>query len=64
MIDNWRKATYSADNSACVETGWAGDTVGYRDTKQAALPADERPTLLFSTNAANAFLTMIRSTTR
>jgi len=62
MIDNWRKSTYSADNSTCVETGWTGNTVGYRDTKQAALPTDERPTLQFSTDAAHAFLTMIKST--
>lgn len=64
MIDNWRKASQSADNSACVETGWAGGTVGYRDTKQTSLPAHERPTLLFSRDAAHAFLTMITSATR
>jgi hypothetical protein len=63
VIDNWRKATYSADNSTCVETGWTGNTVGYRDTKQAALPDNERPTLVFNRDAAGAFLTMIRSTT-
>ncbi len=61
MICNWRKATYSADNSSCVETGWAGDLVGYRDTKQAALPEDERPVLLFSRKAAGVFLGMIKS---
>ena len=60
MIDNWRKATYSAGNASCVETGWADGMVGYRDTKQAALPEDERPTLVFSKDAAAAFLTMIR----
>ncbi|CAM3552716.1 DUF397 domain-containing protein [Kibdelosporangium persicum] len=63
MIDNWRKATYSANNSACVETGWADGLVGYRDTKHAALSDDNRPTLLFSKDAARTFLTMIRSTT-
>ncbi|MBV9140467.1 MAG: DUF397 domain-containing protein [Pseudonocardiales bacterium] len=47
----------------CVETGWAGDVVGYRDTKQAALPADERPTLVVSKDAAGAFLNMIKSLT-
>jgi hypothetical protein len=57
VIDNWRKATHSVDNSTCVETGWSGDVVGYRDTKQATLP--ERPTLLFSRTAARAFLAMI-----
>jgi hypothetical protein len=45
-----------------VETGWSDGTVGYRDTKQAALPHGERPTLLFSRSAATAFLTMIRLT--
>ncbi|MGH3622319.1 MAG: DUF397 domain-containing protein [Sciscionella sp.] len=64
MIDNWRKATHSADNSMCVETGWADGTVGYRDTKQAALPDDERPTLVFGRDAADAFLSMLKSTTR
>ncbi|HVV22974.1 MAG TPA: DUF397 domain-containing protein [Pseudonocardiaceae bacterium] len=59
MIDNWRKATYSADNSSCVETGWTGDTVGYRDTKQAALPDAERPVLVFGKAAARALLDMI-----
>ncbi|MGB6165569.1 MAG: DUF397 domain-containing protein [Pseudonocardiaceae bacterium] len=64
MIDNWRTASYSANNSMCVETGWAGDAVGYRDTKQAALPDDERPTLVVSKDAAGAFLNMIKSMTR
>lgn len=54
MIDNWRKSTYSADNSACVETGWAGDVVGYRDTKQAQGPA-----LIFGREAARLFLDRI-----
>jgi hypothetical protein len=64
VIDNWRKATYSADNSACLETGWADDMVGYRDTKQATVPAGERPTLMFSKDTAEAFLKMIRSSAR
>jgi hypothetical protein len=63
VIDNWRTSPYSADNSACVETGWAGDIVGYRDTKQAALPAAERPTLVVSKDTAGAFLNMIKSLT-
>nr|WP_042181145.1 DUF397 domain-containing protein [Kibdelosporangium sp. MJ126-NF4]CEL14840.1 hypothetical protein [Kibdelosporangium sp. MJ126-NF4]CTQ96529.1 hypothetical protein [Kibdelosporangium sp. MJ126-NF4] len=62
MIDNWRKTTYSADNSTCVETGWSDGLVGYRDTKQSALSEDVRPTLLFSHEAARTFLTMIKST--
>jgi hypothetical protein len=61
VIDNWRKSTYSANNAACVETGWASHVVGYRDTKQATLPDDERPTLLFSTDAVRPFLHMIKS---
>ena len=64
MIDNWRKSTYSVDNSTCVETGWSDGTVGFRDTKQAALPDDERPTLVFRKDAAGAFLTMVTSGTR
>jgi hypothetical protein len=63
VIENWRKATFSADNSTCVETGWADGLVGYRDTKQAARPDDERPSLVFSSHAANTFLTMLKSTT-
>ena len=61
MIENWRKATYSANNASCVETGWADGTVGYRDTKQAALPEDERPTLVFAEQAVRAFLNMIKA---
>ncbi|MGH3866895.1 MAG: Scr1 family TA system antitoxin-like transcriptional regulator [Pseudonocardiaceae bacterium] len=61
VIDNWRKATCSVDNSAYVETGWADGMVGYRDTKQAALPENERPTLMVSKDAAAAFLKMIKS---
>ncbi len=63
MIDNWRTSTYSVDNSMCVETGWAEGMVGYRDTKQAALPDHERPTLVVSQDAAAAFLNMIKSMT-
>jgi Domain of unknown function (DUF5753)/Domain of unknown function (DUF397) len=57
-----RSAYYydSPDNSSCVETGWADGMVGYRDTKQAALPEDERPTLMFSKDTAAAFLKMIK----
>lgn len=64
MIDNWRTSTYTANNAMCVETGWADGMVGYRDTKQAAFPDDERPTLVVSKDAARAFLTMIKSTAR
>lgn len=60
MIQNWRKATYSANNASCVETGWADGQVGYRDTKQTGLPENERPTLMFSEHAARAFLDMIK----
>ncbi|ALG07897.1 DUF397 domain-containing protein [Kibdelosporangium phytohabitans] len=63
MIDNWRKAKTSVDNSTCVETGWTDDLVGYRDTKQAS-SSDDQPKLLFSMGAARAFLTMIKSTDR
>ncbi len=63
VIDNWRTSTYSADNSMCVETGWADGMVGYRDTKQATLPKYQRPTLMVGKDAADAFLTMIRSMT-
>lgn len=54
MIDNWRKATFSADNSTCVETGWADGVVGYRDSKQA-----DGPVLLFPADAARAFISML-----
>ncbi|MET0135426.1 MAG: DUF397 domain-containing protein [Kibdelosporangium sp.] len=54
MIHNWRKATFSADNSTCLETGWADGMVGYRDTKQ-----PDRPALLVGADAARAFLAMI-----
>jgi hypothetical protein len=61
VIENWRKATYSANNAACVETGWVADLVGYRDTKQAGLST--QPELLFPQDAAREFLTVIRSRT-
>ncbi len=63
MIHNWRKATASADNSACVETGWTDKLVGYRDTKQADLPETARPMLVFSTTAAAAFIATIKDET-
>ena len=61
MIDNWRTSSFSANNGACVETGWSNDTVGYRDTKQATFPTQKRPTLTFSKDAASTFLAMIKS---
>ncbi|ONI79301.1 hypothetical protein ALI144C_26100 [Actinosynnema sp. ALI-1.44] len=63
MIDNWRKATTSVDNSTCVETGWTEGLVGFRDTKQASLTGDQ-PKLVFSKDAARTFLTMIKSPDR
>lgn len=51
MIDNWRKSTRSADNSACVETGWNDAEVGYRDSKDAG-----GASLTFGKDAAHAFL--------
>jgi Domain of unknown function (DUF397) len=61
VIDNWRTSTHSANNATCVETGWADGMVGYRDTKQTALPDTERTTLVVSKDAAGAFLNMIKS---
>jgi len=61
MIVNWRKSTHSANNAACIETAWTPTHIGYRDSKQSALPATDRPTLLFPHGAAHAFLTMIKS---
>lgn len=61
MIDNWRKSTRSADNSSCVETGWTDSEVGYRDTKQRALPDAERPTLVFGKDAAAAFVRKLKA---
>jgi hypothetical protein len=64
VIENWRKATHSANNAACVETGWTNGLVGYRDTKQAALREADRPTLMFSDDAARAFLAMVTANGR
>jgi hypothetical protein len=64
VIENWRKATQSANDASCVETGWANGVVGYRDTKQAALPEADRPTLTFSNSAARAFLAMVTAANR
>jgi len=55
VTTNWRKSTRSAGNSTCVELGWSADQVGYRDTKQAALPDEIRPVLLFGKLSAGAF---------
>lgn len=63
MITNWRKSTRSDRPydpiPTCVETGWSGEIVGYRDTKQAALPDAQRPVLLVGKDAARGFLRMI-----
>ena len=57
-ITNWRKSRRSADGE-CVEVGQTDTTVGFRDTKQAHLPAELRPTLAFGRAAGVAFLASI-----
>jgi Domain of unknown function (DUF397) len=59
-ITNWRKSSRSAAQDDCVETGSTGDVIGYRDTKQAGLPAEQRPTLEFSRAANSAFLAALQ----
>lgn len=59
FITNWRKAVQSSGGGECVEVGWTDTIVGFRDTKEAHLPADVRPTLMFSRAAGAAFLASI-----
>jgi hypothetical protein len=58
-ITNWRKSSRSAGDGECVEVGWTGTVVGFRDTKEAHLPADVRPTLMVGRAAGVAFLASI-----
>jgi hypothetical protein len=53
---DWRKSSGSAGGGECVEVGRTDAFVGFRDTKEAHLPADERPMLVFSRAACAAFL--------
>jgi hypothetical protein len=61
---NWRKSSHSANNAACVETAWTPIHIAYHDSKQSALPAPDRPTLLIPHPAAHTFLTLLRSVRR
>jgi len=58
-ITNWRKASGSAGDGECVEVGWTDTVVGFRDTKEAHLPAGARPTLVFGRAAGVAFLASV-----
>jgi hypothetical protein len=59
IITNWRKSSWSAGGGECVEVGRTDTVVGFRDTKEAHLPADVRPTLMFGRAAGAAFLASI-----
>jgi Domain of unknown function (DUF397) len=56
LITNWRKSSRSAGDGECVEVGRTDAFVGFRDAKEAHLPADERPMLVFGRAACAAFL--------
>lgn len=58
---DWRKSSWSAGGGECVEVGRTDAFVGFRDTKEAHLPADERSTLVFGRAAGAAFLASLRS---
>jgi hypothetical protein len=58
-ITNWRKSSRSAGDGNCVEVGRTDTVVGFRDTKEAHLPADVRPTLMFGRAAGAAFLASV-----
>lgn len=58
-ITNWRKSSRSAGDGNCVEVGRTDTAVGFRDTKQAHLPTELRPTLVFGRAAGAAFLASI-----
>lgn len=52
----WKKSTYSAGYSGCVEVGTDGKVVGVRDSKDPGGPA-----LAFSSRAWQAFLLTLRT---
>jgi hypothetical protein len=57
----WRKSSWSAGGGECVEVGRTDAVVGFRDTKEAHLPADERPMLVFGRAAGASFFASLGS---
>ena len=61
-ISGWRKSSHSHfEENACVEVGNGPDVVGVRDTKQAAMVAEVRPTLVVPARSFAAFVAHIAS---
>lgn len=61
-ISGWRKSSHSHfEENACVEVGDAPGVVGVRDTKQAAMAHDLRPTLIVPARSFAAFVAHLAS---
>lgn len=55
-LTNWRKSSYSGEESNCVEVGAGPEVVGVRDTKDRA-----GGTLVFAHPAWGAFLAAVKA---
>ncbi|UUV34363.1 DUF397 domain-containing protein [Amycolatopsis roodepoortensis] len=61
-MTGWHKSTYTHwEENACVEVGAGGDKVGIRDTKQWAIPNQDRPVLVLDAAAFGGLLDHLKA---